>query len=743
MKKRISAFLILAIGCQLLAISSLSAQTGTWTALKNLPPHPNNGVCLLMTDGTVICKSTSGPGNGTGWDRLTPDAHGSYINGTWDTIAPMNYDRLFFSSQVLPSGKVYVAGGEYGPGGTRGEVYDPVSNTWTMCDTIPKGWNIYDGNSELLCNGNVLEGPQIGSYNSYNILLWSPVTYAYTVGPLSNYNHDEASWLKLPDSTVLFVGKSSQGTSRYSPQTGGWNFDASAPGMLYDPYGAEAGPAFMLPNGKAIFFGATPYNCIYTPSGSYKKQGSWVSADSFPKINKTYMGQPDASGAMMVNGHILLAVSPIGTGPNTEFNTPAYFLEYDYTTGQFTQVKATIPGQGGDSISYIDAYQTQMLDLPDGNVLVSISQTDTLVDQYYIYTPAGSPIPQGKPTINNVIALSCTKYKITGKLFNGISEGAGYGDDWQCSTNYPLVRLTNGTNVYYAKTSNWNRIGAVQTDSLEDTAYFTLPPIPSGTYSLVVVANGFASNPVLFNTFNISSVTSHNILCNGENGGSASAMVVGGVKPFTYLWSPGGATGDTATGLSAGSYTVTVSDSCGSFTAAVTITQPAALNITATSKPDDGNSNGTAHVNATGGTSPYTYNWTPGGNTTDSISGQPAGKYCCLVTDANGCKDNACVTINSDAGINGLKGESVNVQVYPNPGRGIFNLEIKNYESGMNTTVEVYNVLGEKVYSTSFLNSHSQFLINLDNQPDGIYLYRAMSSENGSLIGEGKLVIEK
>lgn len=740
MKKRILAFLIIAISYQLTAIDSLFAQTGTWTALKNLPPRANNGVCLLMTDGTVLCKSipiTDSVDNGRGWDRLTPDAHGSYINGTWDTIAPMHYDRLFFSTQVLPTGKVYVAGGEYGPGGTRGEVYDPVTNTWTMCDTIPKGWNIYDGNSELLCNGNVLEGPQIGSYNSYNTLLWSPLTYKYTVGPLSNYNHDEAEWLKLPDSTVLFVGKSSQGTSRYSPQTGNWAFDASTPGQLYDQYGQEAGCALMLPNGKAIFFGGTPYNCIYTPSGKHNINGSWVSADSFPKINGTYMGQPDASGAMMVNGHILLAVSPIGTGPNTEFNSPAYFLEYDYTTGKFTRVKATMPGQGGDSIAYIAAYQTQMLDLPDGNVLVSISQTGTLTNQYYIYTPGSGPIPQGKPTINNVIALNCTSYKITGKLFNGISEGAAYGDDWQMSTNYPLVRLTNGTNVYYAKTTNWNRIGAVQTDSLEDTAYFTLPSIPTGTYSLVVVANGFASNPVLFNTFN-TSVAVQNVLCNGENDGKAWAVVTGGQKPLKYVWNPGGATKDTATGLSAGTYTVTVSDSCASVTAAVTITQPPAYFIIG-----DGNAIGTGWVMVSGATKPYTYLW-DNGATTDSIFNQKTGKYCCRITDGNGCVDTFCVYILNDAGVNNLAQENGNITVYPNPGNGVFSL-IDNSQLAVdnaNNSVEVYNTLGQLVFSELSI-VHFPLSINLSKQPNGIYFYRVFNNTDGTLLGDGKLIIAK
>ncbi len=97
-------------------------QVGTWTALANQAPDYNKGVMLLLTDGTVICANSSGAGYGTGWDKLTPDIHGSYANGTWTRIASMNYDRTAFASQVLPSGKVWVAGGEYGAGGNEGEV---------------------------------------------------------------------------------------------------------------------------------------------------------------------------------------------------------------------------------------------------------------------------------------------------------------------------------------------------------------------------------------------------------------------------------------------------------------------------------------------------------------------------------------------------------------------------------------------------------------------------------------------
>src|SRR4051794_17633945 len=107
---------------------------GTWTPLTHLAPDFNGGVMILLSDGTVMAKTFSGGGDGYGnvWDKLTPDSHGSYANGTWSqSIAPMHNTRLYFSSQVLKDGRVYVAGGEYGTGGALGEVYDPLANIWT------------------------------------------------------------------------------------------------------------------------------------------------------------------------------------------------------------------------------------------------------------------------------------------------------------------------------------------------------------------------------------------------------------------------------------------------------------------------------------------------------------------------------------------------------------------------------------------------------------------------------------
>jgi len=101
-------------------------------------PNSVGSTMMLLTDGTIMAE-----GGGARWYRLTPDISGSYINGAWTALAPMSTPRLDFASQVLPSGQVWVAGGEYaGPSlpyywtGT-GEIYDPVSNIWSPIALFP------------------------------------------------------------------------------------------------------------------------------------------------------------------------------------------------------------------------------------------------------------------------------------------------------------------------------------------------------------------------------------------------------------------------------------------------------------------------------------------------------------------------------------------------------------------------------------------------------------------------------
>jgi hypothetical protein len=466
--------------------------TGHWIPLTNLAPHGNGETLLLLSDGTVLAHTNTGGtlGFGSVFDKLTPDSAGSYVNGTWSSIAPMVRERVAFSSAILKDGRVYCAGGEYGTDGTQngwhGEVYNPVTNTWASATGVSAGAVMSDGNCKILENGNVLQAIVNMPFPTAT-RIFNPVTMAYTVGPATLGGQNESMWLKLPDNTVLFVNEDAQTSERYNPATNTWIADGNVPVSLYDPFGLECGPGWMLPNGNAFFVGGTGKTAIYTPSGT-TAPGTWVAGPDVPSGR----GMPDAPGAMMINGKILIAVSAIPTLA-VEFASPTYFYEYDYLSNSFTQVNA--PG-GGLSVNQI-SQNAEMLDLPDGTVLYASDAVTP--NQYYVYVPSGTPLASGKPVVNSITQLTCTLFMATGIKFNGISEGSAFGDEGENDSNYPIVRLTSSTgHVYYAHSYNWNSTG-VQRGNNPDSTYFDLSAaVPAGTYALSVIANGIASDTVTF-----------------------------------------------------------------------------------------------------------------------------------------------------------------------------------------------------------------------------------------------------
>ncbi len=470
-----------ALALLVVCLMPLQAIGGTWTSLAHTAPSASGGVMLLLSDGTVMCKSSSGGGDSSGnlWNKLTPDSTGSYANGTWTTLAPMADTRLYFSSQVLKDGRVFVAGGEYGTGGAKGETYNPVTNTWTSAPA--QGSIISDANSELLPDGRVLVALVTGTLRS--TIIFDPVANTWTAGPTANGIHNESAWVKLPDGSSLMVDRLSTNSERYIPSTNTWVVDATVPVQLYDAFGDETGPGFLLPDGRAFFIGSPSNTAYYTPSGT-NAAGTWAAGPTIPGAQ----GAPDAAGAMMRDGKILCALSPTPTSAN-HFPSPTTFYEFDYTTNGFTAV--TAPG-GGSNVN-ISSYITNMLVLPDGNVLYC-QQGAT---QYYLYTP-GAALAAGKPTVTTINQNGDGSYHLTGTKLNGISQGAAYGDDWQMATNYPIVRLTSGSSVYYARTYNWSSVGVMTGNTPVTTDFIAPATLPAGTYSLVAIANGIASDPVSF-----------------------------------------------------------------------------------------------------------------------------------------------------------------------------------------------------------------------------------------------------
>ena len=237
-------------------------------------------------------------------------------------------------------------------------------------------------------------------------------------------------------------------------------------------------------------------------------------------------------------------------------------------------------------------------------------------------------------TVTQSTAISVTAASQTNIACNGGSNGAA-------EINTP----TGGTPGY---TFDW----APGTPTGDGTTSVT--GLTAGTYTVTVTdANGCTADQSFTVTqptaLSVTAASQTNIACNGGTTGAAAINTpTGGAGGYTYDWTPGTPTGDgttSVTGLTAGTYTVTVTDVNGcTADQSFTVTQPTAISVTASSQTNvacNAGSNGAAEINTpTGGTPGYTYDWAPGtptGDGTTSITGLSAGTYTVTVTDANGC----------------------------------------------------------------------------------------------------------
>lgn len=180
--------------------------------------------------------------------------------------------------------------------------------------------------------------------------------------------------------------------------------------------------------------------------------------------------------------------------------------------------------------------------------------------------------------------------------------------------------------------------------------------LAAGSYTLRVRDNSSCEDFFTYSLSNTNgpSVTldsTTNISCNGLNDGEIFISVSGGTAPYRYLWSPNGLTFEDITSLSAGSYTVRVTDANGCITfETYTISSPQA--ITANFNTNDaacGLCDGNAEVTISGGTAPYQYTWSNGSDSTKAVN-LCAGIYVLNVRDANGCAETFNININNAGG---------------------------------------------------------------------------------------------
>jgi hypothetical protein len=202
----------------------------------------------------------------------------------------------------------------------------------------------------------------------------------------------------------------------------------------------------------------------------------------------------DGPASLLSDGNVLVMASPVRNG--SPFNTPSHFYEFDGTI--LTQVPDT-----PNAASFI-AYQGRMLLLPSGQVLLT-AYNQAATQDVLLYSNGGSPQDAWRPVITSApsTVTAGNTYTISGRLFNGFSEGATYGDDAAMSSNYPLVRITNlaVSHVVYARTHDHTSMGVELVGSLAVVStQFDVPAgIEAGKSKLEVVVNGIPSLPVTVN----------------------------------------------------------------------------------------------------------------------------------------------------------------------------------------------------------------------------------------------------
>ena len=178
--------------------------------------------------------------------------------------------------------------------------------------------------------------------------------------------------------------------------------------------------------------------------------------------------------------------------------------------------------------------------------------------------------------------------------------------------------------------------------------------LAAGTYNLVVSTSSSCSESVTVTIdepapldASITDVT--DVDCAGASNGSISVSATGGVTPYSYAWTGGVSTTNSATGLSGGTYDVTITDANGCDTVlSATIAEPSLLAFTTTDvDPSCANSNdGSITVNAVGGTPGYSYSIDGGAlQASNAFGSLSAGTYTIRVVDANGCETTSTVTL--------------------------------------------------------------------------------------------------
>ncbi|MCF8373341.1 MAG: T9SS type A sorting domain-containing protein [Bacteroidales bacterium] len=427
--------------------------------------------------------------------------------------------------------------------------------------------------------------------------------------------------------------------------------------------------------------GVSPYTFTWSNGGSTNSVAGLAAGTH-------YLTVTDALACTIVESYILTEPAPIGFGATGLVANASCFSVCDGSI-DLTVVGGTTPytysWSNGASIEDVsglcsDTYDVTVTDASGGapvyqpfdwtfvntgnNHTIFISTGIVTIDGSAIqpgdvigvfYNSGGNMVCAGYIAWNNA-STACTAWGSEPGLNNGFQANEAF--------NWKVWRSIQGDVVDMTATYQglpFANQGNYITNGMSGLATLTGTPSGGGGGGVSIIESFTVTEPAQL----LASGTAINNLCYGGMTGSIDLSVSGGTPPYLYNWSNSAVTEDIS-GLAAGYYDVIVSDAnqC-STTFGITITQP--TEIMATAVATDvlcfGDMNGSIDLTVSGGTMPYSFSWSNGGNTED-LSGIGAGLYAVTVTDANGCIYMTSATVNQPVELSSLIDSHQNVTCF-------------------------------------------------------------------------------
>jgi len=476
----------------------------------------------------------------------------------------------------------------------------------------------------LTVKDNAYTGTSGNYTNSNSLLLWGshadgtpPYTHRIPTDPVAQYIGTTDAAL-LNGSEQIFMPRQTSGT------TARWNPGAKI--IAYDPTQANV-PALQgdLKNAAALM--------IYGRAFDDPNRG-YVMTTAAHKLNKS--ASPASIAAQRT------------------------FFNFSWLVAQDKAENLSISTPGGDGIAYSGDGRTFTFTIPGGNINnLNIAWESTCggtfspnaATQTLVFTPPPSADisgciitvsvtdPCGRTTTTSLrTAIQCD-YTATPVVTNLSCYGGSNG-----KINYTV----SGASVYGSNDYNWQKVGTLITGSGTGTE---IAGLSSGSYHVTVTSfTGCTSTFTSLITEPANIVitpTIRSYVCFGETG-IINISVGGGTIPYIYAWNGGAATRNRA-GITAGTYTLTVTDARGCTKTSVSVVTgqivPFTASYTKTDITCNGLTDGTATVSLTGGTAAFSYLWSDG-ITTQNRTGLATGSYVVTVTDAVGCTTTTGLSIN-------------------------------------------------------------------------------------------------